>query len=140
MSYNYETSLALVVIGLVFLVILVFTLRSEISYLSDHRRHRVQLVLSLVSIFVTFLLSLTCLLHCWISPIITFTTLLILGPALLILAPIILFIRARTFTGLIESGLEERRKLIREVKDIIDEKKRQKILDGKIARGEKVDE
>jgi amino acid transporter len=139
-DYTYTNHLWLTIIGLVFLVVLVFTLRSELSYLLEFRKQRLQFILSLLSIFLTIVLSLTCLLHWMISPFTVFATLLILGPLVLVIALLILLLRTRTVAALARSRMEEQKKLIVEVQEIIDEKKRERIREGKRARGEKLDD
>lgn len=139
-DYTYINHLWLTIIGLVFLVVLVFTIRLELSYLLEFRKQRLQFILSLLSIFLTILLTLTCLLHWMISPVTVFSTLLILAPLVLVLALCILLLRTRTVAALARSRMEEQKKLVMEVQDIIDEKKRERIREGKRARGEELDD
>ena len=136
MVYSYWNHFYLTLVGIVLLTVLVFTLRSEMAFLSQHRSLRLQLALSLISIFVLLLLTMISLFHWLLSPIFALTALLALLPVLLILAPLILILRARAFAALAKSRLEEQRKLVREVMDLIDQKKLEKIKEGKVARGE----
>jgi sensor histidine kinase YesM len=106
----------------------------------EHRRYKVQFVLSMVSIFITLVLSLICLFHWILSPVSVFTTLMFLGPLLLVLAFLILLLRARMITDLAKSRMAEHRKLVIEVQELIDEKKRERIREGKRSRGEDPDE
>jgi len=130
----------LTVFGLLLLVVIVFTLRAETGFLIHYRKHRLQVVLSLISIFVMALLTLTCLFHWSLPPLATLMTVTTSVLVLLVLAPLILILRTRTFAGLAKDRREERRRLIKEVLDMIDEKKREKIRKGKIARGEEINE
>ena len=139
-DYTYTNHLWLTIIGLVFLVVLVFTLRSEMSYLLEFRKQRLQFILSLLSIFLTIVLSLTCLMHQWISPFTVFAILLILAPLVLVIALFILLLRTRTVAALAKARMEEQKKLVIEVQEMIDEKKRERIRDGKRARGEKLND
>jgi hypothetical protein len=139
MEYTYSSHLYLVIVGILLLIILLFSLRSEIVFLHQHRKYKLQFYLSLMSIFVMLLLTMLTIFHWFISPIFEFTAILILFPLLLIIAPLILWLRAKAFAGFAKDRMEEQRKLIMEIQDLIDEKKRQKIKDAKLARGEQVD-
>jgi hypothetical protein len=140
MAYNYTTHFYLTVVGVVLLIVLVFSLRSEIAFLSQHKNLRLQLFLSMLSIFVMLLLTLVTLFHWLLSPIYEFTAILALFPILLILAPLILWLRAKSFTALAKDRLEEQKRLIREVQELIDERKREKIKEGKASRGEPIED
>lgn len=126
MQYTYWSHLYLTAVGLLLLVILVFTLRSEMSFLAGHRKGRMQFFLSLVSIFVILALTVICLFHWMVHPVFTFTAILLLFPVLLVLAPVILLLRAKEFAELAKTRREEQNRLIREVQELIEEKKRQK--------------
>lgn len=139
-EYNASMHVFLTILGLVLLVVIIFTLRAETGFLIQHRKQRIQLALSIVSIAVMVFLTLTCLLHWVLSPITTLLTLMTAVLVLLILAPTILYLRAREFAGLARDRREERRRLIGEVIEMIDEKKREKIREEKRKRGEDVDE
>jgi len=140
LEYTANAHLTLTIIGLVLLVILVFTLRAEVTFLAQYRTHKVQTALSLLSIGVMFFLTLTLLLHWSLSPFFVFTTIMLLTPLLLILAVVILYLRAKAFTALVKQRRRDQVQLIREVQELLDEKKREKIREQKIARGEPVDE
>jgi uncharacterized membrane protein len=139
-EYSVKAHWTLTIIGLLLLIILVFTLRSEISFLRQYRRHKAQMILSLISMAIMIFLTLVLLFHWSLSPFYAFTAIMFLTPLLLILAPLILWLRARAFRSLTKSRIEEKKRLIREVQEMLDEQKRQKIREGKIARGEPVDE
>jgi uncharacterized membrane protein len=139
-EYTAFAHMFLTILGLVLLVVIVFTLRAETGFLVQHREHRVQFVLSVISMCVMVFLTLTCLFHWVLSPVTTLLTVMTSVLVLLILAPTILLLRARAFVGLAKDRREERRRLIDEVLDMIDEKKRQKIRDGKRKRGEELEE
>ncbi|HDS31011.1 MAG TPA: hypothetical protein ENN67_08215 [Firmicutes bacterium] len=136
MEYTYSTHFALTIIGLIFLFLLIFTMRNEVSYLSEHKKYRFQYALSMVSILITLVLALTCLFHWALAPIFVFLALTILGPLLLMLAFLILILRARMIKDLTKDRMEEHKKLVIEVQEMIDEKKRERIRKGKISRGE----
>lgn len=138
-EYTYLNHLYLTIVGIVLLVILLFTLRAEMTFLAQSKEHRLQFVLSLLSLFIMFLLTLTTLFHWVVRPVTAFTLIMALLPLLLILAPLILLLRARAFARLAKSRMEEQKALMREVQDLIDEKKREKIRAAKLARGEKTD-
>jgi len=136
MEYTVGQHFYLTIVGILLLIVLVFTLRYELSFLSQNRHQRLQFALSMASMFVMILLIMTCLFHWIVRPEYSFIVLMSLLPLLLILAPIILYFRAKSFGKLAKERLEEQRKLILEVQELIDEKKREKIKEGKIARGE----
>ena len=140
MEYTVKSHWTLTIIGFLLLVILVFTLRSEISFLRQYRKHKAQMVLSLLSLAIMVFLTLVLLFHWSLDPFYAFTAIMLLTPLLLILAPLILYLRARAFRTLTRSRMEEKKQLIREVQEMLDEQKRQKIREGKIARGESLDE
>ena len=137
MGYSLSIHLSLTVLGLVLLVVLVFTLRSEMNYLIHNRSQRLQFAFSILSIFVSFLLTLTCLFHWILSPFFTFVVVTVSSVLLFIFGSSVLLLRANAFKKLPKERIEEQRKLIYEVQDIIDEKKRRKIEEQKIKRGEK---
>lgn len=139
-EYTAKAHWTLTIIGLILLVILLFTMRSEVTFLRQHRRLKGQMVLSLMSLAIMIFLTLVLLFHWSIDPFYTFTAVMLLTPLLLILAPLILYLRARAFKHLSRERMEEKKKLIREVQEMLDEQKRQKIREGKIARGEPLDE
>jgi hypothetical protein len=139
MDYTYGSHLYLSIVGVILLIVVVFTLRSEVTFLAQNRSLRFQFVLSLLSLFVLILVTMTCLFHWFIRPEFTFIVIMALLPVLLILAPLILYLRAKSFAKLSKVRYEEQRQLIREVQEMIDEKKRQKIKEGKISRGEELD-
>jgi len=125
--------------GLIMLAVIVITIRSELSFLSESKTQKLQLVLSVLSLVVLTYLTLTWLLHWNLPPVYVVTTTMLLVPILLVLAPIILWLRSRSFRKLASERRQEQEKLIREVQELLDEKKREKIRQGKVKRGEKVD-
>lgn len=135
-EYSNLNHLYMTILGIVLLLVLLLTIRSEMQFLSQNRELRFQSALSMISIFVMIMLCLTALFHWFLDPVIAFTIIMLLLPILLILAPVILYLRAKSFTKLARERMEEHRKLIREVQDLIDERKREKIKEGKKARGE----
>ncbi|HEX9743900.1 MAG TPA: hypothetical protein VGB30_00595 [bacterium] len=136
MEYTVTHHIGYTVIGLITMGIILFSIKTETDFLYKYRQYKFQFALSLLSIFVMIVLSLTLLGHWFIPQIVTMFTLMILGPFLLILAPVILWLRARTFRGLERKWRKEQDKLITEIEDIIDEKKRERIMQGKSERGE----
>ena len=125
--------------GLIMLAVIVITIRSELSFLSESKTQKLQLVLSVLSLVVLTYLTLTWLLHWNLPPVYVVTTTMLLVPILLVLAPIILWLRSRSFRKLASERRQEQEKLIREVQELLDEKKREKIRQGKVKRGEKFD-
>jgi len=126
--------------GLIMLAVIGVTIRAELYFLSESKGQKLQLVLSVLSLLVLTYLTLTWLLHWNLPPIYVVTTTMLLVPILLVLAPIILWLRSRSFKKLAFERKHEHEKLIREVQDLLDEKKREKIRQGKVERGEKLDE
>ena len=139
MQYTGWSHLYLTIVGAVLLIVLLFTMRPEISYLLQHREQRLQFVLSLTSVFIMLILTMVTLFHWILDATVTFVIIMALFPLLLILAPMVLGLRAKSFASLTKSRIEEQRKLIREVQDLIDEKKRERIKEGKVARGEELE-
>jgi hypothetical protein len=136
MVYTVQSHIFLTIFGVVLLLVLLLTIKSEMTFLVQNKKLKLQLVLSIISMSVLFLVTMTTLLHWFVSPIFTYTVLLGLLPILLILAPVILWLRARAFSGLARERLDEQRRLVREVMEIVDEKKREKIKEAKQSRGE----
>jgi len=127
-------------VGLVLLAVLVLSLRAELTSLSENKHHRTQVILSVISMGALIYLTLTLLFNWSLSKETVLWTILVVMPVLLILAPIILILRARSFRGLVRKRIDEQRKLIREVEELMDERKRERIREGKISRGEPVDD
>lgn len=136
MHYTPTINFFLTAFGVVLALVLYFTLNSEISYLAQNKKHRLQFVLSMISLGVMFLVMLTALLHWFVRADFAYTVIMLALPILLILAASILWLRAKAFRSLARERMEEQRKLIREIVDLIDEKKKEKIKEGKQARGD----
>lgn len=139
-EYTAQAHWTLTIIGLILLIVIIFTLRAETSFLAISKKQRFQYVLSLISIFIMSILTIALLFHWSLPPLTTFVILIVLAPLLLILSPVILYLRAKSFKNLSRERLEEQKRLIIEVQEMIDAKKRQDIKDGKIARGEETGE
>jgi membrane-associated HD superfamily phosphohydrolase len=135
-EYTPQIHWFLTIFGLALLVVITITFRLETSFLVISKKHRLQFILSLLSMIILGLLSLISLFHWSIPPLFTFTALMILAPLLLILAPAILYLRAKSIRQLHKDRLDEQKRLIMEVQDLIDQKKRESIREGKISRGE----
>ena len=95
-------------------------------------------MLSLISMSIMVILTVTLLFHWSLPPVYEMLVLLILSPMLLILSPWILYLRAKSFRGIQKKKLEEQKRLVMEVQEMVDEQKRRHIREGKIARGEDV--
>lgn len=137
-EYTPQIHWFLTIFGLILLVVIAFTFRLETSFLVISKKHRLQFILSLLSMIILSLVSLISLLHWSIPPYFTFTALIILAPLLLILGPVILYLRSKSLRQLHKDRLEEQKRLIIEVQDMVDQKKRESIREGKISRGEEV--
>lgn len=137
-EYTPQIHWFLTIFGLVLLVVITITFRLETSFLVISKKHRLQFILSLVSMIILGLLSLISLLHWSIPPYFTFTALIILAPLLLISGPVILYLRSKALRRLHKDRLDEQKRLIIEVQDMVDQKKRESIREGKISRGEEV--
>ncbi len=127
------------IIGFILLGVIIVTIRSELNFISQNKKLRAQNILSVLSICILVYLMLVLLLHWSLSPLTVIFTTMFLVPLLLILAPLILWLRSRAFKGLMLERKDEQMKLVIEVQDILDEQKRIKIKQGKIDRGESVD-
>lgn len=137
MEYRPGENFIYLAIGLVFLGVIIFSLRQETEYLLEHRKKVGQFVLSVLSIFVMIVLSVTMLGNWFIPKEITLLVLLTLSPILLVLSLIILVLRQRNFKEWEKEWRAEQKKLISEIEEIIDAKKRERINEGKAERGEK---
>jgi len=140
LHYTAGSHLTLTIIGFILLAVIIFTFRSEYNFLKDRKDLKLQMVLSIISITIMIYLTLITLLHWSIPPGTVLMHIVFLVPIMLVLAPIILMLRARAFRKLVQQSKEDRIALIREVQGLLDKKKEEKIREGKIARGEPVDE
>ncbi len=138
-EYTATSHLTLTVMGFILFAVIIFTVRAELAFLKQSRQMRGQFVLSILSIAIMTYLTLVLLFHWSISPFTVFVTVMLLVPLLLILAPIILYLRARSFKVLMIERREDQKKLIHEVQEMLDDKKRGKIVQGKLERGEPLD-
>jgi len=140
LSYSIAQHITYTVIGLLALVSLIFTIKYETEFLEKNRERKLQFIISLMSIGGMLVLILTLLGHWFITPLYTFYSLMLIGPLLLVLAPVILLLRHRQFKGLAEDRKIEQIKMVLEVEKMLDDAKMQKIKEGKIKRGEEFPE
>jgi hypothetical protein len=138
-DYTAQTHWALTIIGLILLVVIIFTVRSEAAFLAVSKKERFQFVLSILSMAIMTLLTVILLFHWTLPPAYVYIALMAFAPLLLILSPLILYLRSKSFRKLNQSRMDEQKRLIMEVQEMIDAKKRQDIREGKISRGEKID-
>jgi len=140
MEYTASQHWIFTILGFLMLLILVFTLRLETTYLMQSRSQVAQLVMSLISIFIMFFLTLVLLFHWFLNPLFVVTSVMALTPLLLILAGLVMYFRFRKVRDLWMERINERHQLVSEVERMVDEKKREKIRQDKIERGEQVEE
>ncbi|MCX6645523.1 MAG: hypothetical protein NTY09_04075 [bacterium] len=139
-EYTAQAHWTLTIIGLILLIVIVFTVRSEAAFLAVSKNDRLQYVLSFISMVIMILLTVILLFHWTFSPIYAYIALLAFAPLLLILSPLILYLRSKSFRLLNKIRMEEQKRLIMEVQEMIDAKKRHDIREGKISRGEQVED
>jgi len=137
--YTLSQHWTYMIMGLILLGVIGITIRAELNFLQYSKGQKVQMVLSVSSLIILIFLTAFWLLHWFLSPVFIVTITMLLVPLLLILAPLILLIRSRSFKHLNEMRRKEKEHLLLEVRELMDEKKREKIRQGKIERGESVD-
>lgn len=114
-----------VIFGIILLILILLAIRHEFKFLSTNKTTLLVKVLSFISFLFMLCLSLTIIFHFFFNLVSLVFVVITLAVILLILTPVQVAFRMRSFNSLKEQRILEKTKLLREVSAIIDDGKRE---------------
>ena len=115
-----------VIFGIILLILILLAIRHELKFLSTNKTTLLVKVLSFISFLFMLCLSFTIIFHFYFNLVSLVFVVITLAVILLILTPIQVAFRMRSFISLKEQRIMEKTKLLRDVSTIIDDGKREK--------------
>lgn len=112
-----------VIFGIILLILVLLAIRHEFKFLSTNKTTLLVKVLSFISFLFMLCLSFTIIFHFYFNLVSLVFVVITLAVILLILTPVQVAFRMRSFNSLREQRILEKTKLLREVSAIIDDGK-----------------